>query len=448
MPTEGRNQPNVKRDFARRCALVVVVLGAAAGSLLTAIPASATLPAGQVAVALGGSDTTDSVMNQIAANAQFDNVTINGAVTRTYNIPAFSNTPKVVQGDADCTDVTWTKDPLAPGANTAPTKGNAPFGSSAGRNYLREEGDGIGPGSASGDAGCIDVARSSGGPRAINATNDLATFEYYAFALDAVSWATTSNKAPGTMTTAQLAAIYDCTTTDWGQLPGGTPGAIQRYIPQVGSGTRSFFLQEVLGKSSSYTPPTGVAGCPDSVLVEENNGTLVADADLDKAILPYSTALWDFQETNRLNPTIDLRRDARLGGITTAIGANGVATAAATSNAWSASGVQYKLDTAGVVNESNVKLVTPSPAYPGIRYVFDSGSNRPGYVAGRALFGFVNAAGAGNDGTKLCNGQGTATAARVFARNSILSAGLAPLNNTGPDPTKNVPGSTCRKYVP
>lgn len=460
----------MKRTLVRRCALATVAMGTALGSMGLPTPAGAAVPAGNIAIGIGGSDTSDKIMGQLVGptSAQFGGGAVTGTLpvgtsidhdrdpgtpnvqVHSYNIPALG-APKVVDGDADCSDVTWVQDPPA----GTPVKGEAPFGSSAGRDYLREESDGVGPVGTpatvvGGDDGCVDVARSSSGPRTLvpGSSSELSTFRYYAFALDSVSWATTSNKAPGTMTKAHLKEIYACTKTDWGQLPGGTPGPIQRYIAQAGSGTRAFFISDMLDGAN---PATGVAGCPDAISVEESNGSTVIADHLDKAIMPYSTAVWDFQETNRLNPSIDIRKDARLGGITTAIGADGVQTAAATPNIWVGSSNQYKLDTAGVVTENNVKLVTNPPSYPGIRYIFnviDTAANRPGYQAAAQLFGFVNLAGAGNDGTKLCAAAAPGGSARAFARSVILSNGFAPLATTGGKPGTNNAGSTCREYIP
>ena len=63
--------------------------------------------------------------------------------------------------------------------------------------------------------------------------------QYYAFAMDSVAVVSTSLAAPGTISQADLLKVYNCTFTDWSQLPGGGSGPIQRYIPQAGSGTRT-----------------------------------------------------------------------------------------------------------------------------------------------------------------------------------------------------------------
>lgn len=445
---------------------MATALATVLGTVATAAPAHAVLPAGQVAVAVAGSDTSDKVMGSILSSPLFNNttLTVNGAPTtvRAYNIPAFppAGTPFVVPGDGfGCSaDVSWVRDPLGPGASSPPTKGISPFGSSSGRNYLREETDGTGPQPApvvtGTDFACIDVARSSSAPRVIGTggSNDSASFKYTAFALDAQSWATTSIKAPAEMTQAELTAIFDCTITDWGQI-GGVPGVIQRYFPQSGSGTQAFFISDLLlNKTSSYLPPAAstVPGCPsDAIFVEENNGSLILDDHVDSAIVAYSSAVWAFQESNRTNPTIDIRKDIRMGGITTAAPEVVITRSPV---AWSGVDVQYSLDNSptGIVKEENSKLVDSTPAYPGIRYIFnvlDTVDNRPGYQAAFELFSFDNVSG-GSAGNKLCAATGPSGSARAFARGAIVSNGYLPLNTTGGNPAANIPGSTCRKYVP
>jgi ABC-type phosphate transport system substrate-binding protein len=433
-----------------------VAAGALAATFVAAAPAAhATLPAGQVAVAAAGSDTTETAMDSIMADLDNRTVTVNSAsvTERAYNIRANVTGSYSVPGDASCTDGSWSKDPLAPAANTAPTFGVSPFGSTAGRNYLAAENAGTGPGGPGGvpatsGAGCVDIARSSGAPRAAGG-GDKSTFEYYAFALDAVSWATTSLKAPATLTRQQITDIYDCNITDWSQLPGGQAGTIKRYFPQAGSGTRSFFISDVLvGKASSYVPPAaGTGACSASntlTLIEENEGQQIADADLDKAILPYSAAVWSFHAQNSINPTLDRRKGARLGGITTTAAVN------ASPVFWNGVDRQYQLDTAGVVTENNVKQANAGWSeaggnYPGIRFVYnvlDNNGNRPGYQAAFQLVGFQNVA-SGAKGP-LCDARPGGTGATEFA--IILSNGFAPLSNTV-NATSNLAGSTCRFYA-
>lgn len=457
----------MNRSFFRRALTGASALGIIAGSLVSgAAPAHAVLPSGEVAVAAGGSDTTEKAMNQIMASPLVNGrtVTINtGTVTaRTYNIPSFSSTPFVVPGDAsgavNCSnDVTWSKDPLAPASNSTPTVGIEPFGSGAGRNLLS-----VKSGTAT-DAGCMDVARSSASPRSASAagTTDKSTFEYYAFAMDAVAWGTTSMKAPATLTRQQITDIYNCNVTDWGAV-GGQPGPIQRYFPQKGSGTRAFFQSDILIGGIDPANFTN-ASCPAVILLEENqfnsnntySGGGFNPSDTDKSIVPYSAALWDYQAAQLGNPTIDFRNGVRLGGITTA------ASTPLTSSPvfWSANDFAYELSSVsaenpnGVVKESNIKQFNPSFSggtnvgeFPGIRYVYnviDRAQTLPGYQVAKQLLGFTNSTG-GAKGPLCDNATGGAGSA---LRGMITSNGFASLPATTFTPS-NLAGSTCRFFPP
>ncbi|MFD6425743.1 hypothetical protein [Streptomyces sp. NPDC060198] len=121
---------------------------------------------------------------------------------------------------------------------------------------------------------CIDFARSSRGAKT---TGTLLT--WIPFAKDAVSVAVRTDSAlyasgAQDLTTAQLKAIYQCTTTT---LNGVT---LTPLLPQTGSGTRSFFLEK-LGLTDAQ-----VGSCV-SQSVQENNG-LALDTAGD--IAPYSVA--------------------------------------------------------------------------------------------------------------------------------------------------------------
>lgn len=414
-----RKRPTVKSSLVKRCVRVGAVLGVASGFAATnATPAQAVVPPGQVVVSAAGSDTTEKVMNAI----------LNGV--NQYNIPAVPGVTSgsanfLVPGDAACIqDVTWVAaNPSPPAIQLAPN------GSGSGRTYLGNE-----QAAAAGQKGCVDIARSSSPPRTV-AAGDKASFEYYAFALDAVAWATPSLAAPGTITKQQLKDIYACNITDWSQLPGGGTGAIQRYLPQAGSGTRSFFISDML---DNITIPATGTNCPAVVEIEENKGNQIRTADYQKAILPYSAGTWVYQANNSVNPTLDLRKGVRLGGIITAPVATN-----ASAVAWNGSDGAFQLNTGtgplNVVNEANVKVNDPAPDYPGVRYVFNILDNlSPNYAEAAALVGFDNVGG----GTKspLCsNGK----------LSPILSFGFGPLSTAGnPGGNTNLAGATCRKFVP
>ena len=346
--------------------LRVGVLGAAvAGLLLTATPAlaapnpqdpipnntldkdnSGTVTTGDVIIAIAGSDTTYDVVNSIRAAMPAR------VKSHVFNVPPIltpAPAAMTVPGDASCAQVVY--DPAETGDTNYLTDSNNngrlvnPNGSSQGRDSLKQSADGsLTFGSATIDTGggCIDIARSSSRATGSAATN----LEQYAFALDTVGWATTSMKAPTSLTLVQLRAIYLCSSTgendanlgltqaqknvdadtvinNWAEV-GGAPGKISRVLPQTGSGTLSFFLSNVLGNSTQSTvAPNGRTGCDDVLQPQENDGSLLTTgnsganaARLDEYIVPYSVGKWAYQVKRSDNKTLDVRGGVRMGAIT------------------------------------------------------------------------------------------------------------------------------------
>ena len=227
--------------------LVSAVALTAAAVTLAAGPALADPPAGTTPAATDivgvGSDTVQAVFNQFSAD--------------------YTGTPKLYSWDATGTSPITTKT----GATSIPR----PNGSGAGIAALE-----------SSTKTTVDFARSSSALPAGAPTNDW----YIPFAKDAVSWAAnTGGNAPTNLTTADLTGIFStCTITKWSQItdiPGysGPATTIKAYLPQLSSGTRSFFLG-VVGAAGTCVQPT---------LVEENEGSdpVLTDAN---AIMPYSVA--------------------------------------------------------------------------------------------------------------------------------------------------------------
>ncbi len=401
----------MNRSLLSRGLAAGLAIASSAAFLVSVAP---TAHAAAPAIVAVGSDTTQDVMNVILTGA--DN----------YNVLAQQSTPKTVPSDTSCNVSQTYHTPAGAGEVLAPN------GSGAGRNALIAE-ETAGAGGT--PRGCIDIARSSGAPRGIGAGKDTATMQYYAFAMDSVGAASLSLSAPGTISQADLLKVYNCTYTDWSQLPGGGSGPIQRYIPQAGSGTRSFFLSDMLG---GFDPTTvSSASCPAvNQSIEENEATQVPTADHEKAIFPYSTGQWVFHANNKINPTIDLRNGAKmLGQVTTGLATN------ANTVRWNTVDGQYEPNigttASAPVNEANIKLNNPTPDYNGIRYVFNVlDTVSPDYTKARGLVGFDNVA----SGTKspLCsNGK----------RTTLISFGFAPLSLTGGGST-NLAGSSCRYYPP
>jgi ABC-type phosphate transport system substrate-binding protein len=127
---------------------------------------------------------------------------------------------------------------------------------------------------------CIDFARSARGRSSSDPSFGPGGVAFVTLAEDAVTYATqTTTDAPANLTTAQLAAIYNCTDTNWSQV-GGKNAAIQAFLPQTGSGLRSSFLTAI-GVSSP-------GSCVNSS-VQQNQGV---DPLLKtpQAVVPYSVA--------------------------------------------------------------------------------------------------------------------------------------------------------------
>lgn len=379
----------------------LAVAGLASMGLLGAL--TGCLPADNVSqtITLAGSDTTQDVMAALATQYNAD-PTNNPDPDTIVNVLSVEASPKTAPADANCVAKTY-HTPAGPGEVLAPN------GSSAGRNALKD--------SVNAGDGCIDIARSSGAPRAIG--QDLATFKYVAFAMDAMAYASASSKAPANLTLAQFRGIYNCTYTDWSQV-GGSAGPIQRYYPQTNSGTWQFFLSDLLGGADPRLVSTG--SCPAAISTQENTGEVIANnGDQEKAIVGYSAGNWVAQARGTAP-------DQRQGQTIRSLDGQNVVTG---------SGATAALNTAGPVVESNVKINNPTPAYVGIRYVFNVfDETSTSYTQAIRLFGFLNTTDA-SDKSPLCKGQKAST---------ITDYGFAPLDTTVS--ARNQNGSTCRLYTP
>jgi len=295
---------------SRRIAVKVGAVAAAAIALagFGAQSASA-LPAAdgvRQQVVFAGSDTTFDFIKSYAATWQASSSNNTGSAADILTVlPPVSSTTTTVAADANCGAQTW-------GTATLPY----PNGSSAGITALANS-------AAAGNA-CVDVARSS---RAKGGT-DPATLKFFGFARDAVSVATYGAKI--NVSQAQLQDIYACRTTLWQNIPGsGKTGTIVRYLPQAGSGTRSFFISSLLGGAN---PAPNSAACP-LIEVQENVGSQVSAANQPRAILPYSVAQWVYQNRAPANGAVDLTAGNfidSIDGVSPSTGDGSTAAAAAT----------------------------------------------------------------------------------------------------------------------
>jgi ABC-type phosphate transport system substrate-binding protein len=135
--------------------------------------------------------------------------------------------------------------------------------------------------SSDGKVLCTNYARSSRSRSPSDPAFAPGGVAFVDLAGDAVTWsAQATTNAPATLTTAQLAAIYNCTDTNWSQV-GGANAPIHAFIPQSGSGTRSFFLSAI----GVATPGSCVSDAGGTLQENEGVNPVLNDPN---AIFPYS----------------------------------------------------------------------------------------------------------------------------------------------------------------
>jgi phosphate transport system substrate-binding protein len=375
-----------------RAIRVFSALAAAAVVAAPALPSAQAVPPPNTTVdelAVVGSDTTQDVMGSYTT--VWNGLRTNASLR---NIPAFGGGTQTVPGDSvtSCGAQTYAVAPTAPGTGQIV----APNGSSAGLAALKAS-------VAAGD-GCVDIARSS---RGRDVTKDLATTEFYAFATDSVTWAAFPGKAPASknLTLAQLKGIYDCTFTNWNQV-GGTNQAIQRYLPQAGSGTRSFFTGTVLGFDPTAAGFVTVNPCPAvNQSLPENNGSVFTAAAKPGAIIPHSVGQWIAQGNGTVSP------DNRNGVFVGKIGGVAVTSGTAPSLA----------PTAAAFTVPNPTATPPVAGFIGARYVYNViDTTSPQYLAARGAVGYTPFGGSAGV-SKLC------TPGAAGFGSTISSFGFRPL---------------------
>ncbi|MFD2416364.1 substrate-binding domain-containing protein [Amycolatopsis pigmentata] len=358
-----------------RTARFVGVSAAAAGVCLLATGTANAVPAPDgipEVVAAAGSDTIYDVTGAIFTAANHD--AGNTDPDQFVNVPPVLAAGQTFKVPGDFYDNGTTYDA---------TTNTPPNGSGSGKTALAN--------AAAAGTAAIDVARSSS-PRS---SSDPATFEYYGFAKDGVSWSASSTGAAAkvsSLTLAQLRGIYSGTITNWNQV-GGADAPIKVYLPQAGSGTRAFFTGTVLGFDPLTKPVTVHT-------FQENEGATIPAADQAAAIAPYSAAQWVAQA----NGTATDKRGGFFEGDLTGAGTDGVPIVARTGAKWAP-------------NFSDGFLGSRT-----VYYVLDSRS--PSYRAALRYVGF-DATG----GSPLCSGSLAGT---------LSDYGFKPL-------AKNGNGITCTK---
>lgn len=176
-------------------------------------------------------------------------------------------------------------------------------------------------------SGVFDFARSSSAPSAseLSTTGELV---YVPMAIDRVRYAThASGSAPTSLTQTNLQQLYSTgstvvsgttlTATTWNGSA-AVIGDVTLYIPQDGSGTRSYWAG-LMGISATslpnwvfdrYVPATGLpTKLTTGTIVQEHDGTVLQE-DLDGtevALVPYSVSQYTAQE-NFLDTGVEDRR--------------------------------------------------------------------------------------------------------------------------------------------
>ncbi len=291
----------------KKLAVTAGVLTGIAGSALMASPAHAVPGASNPGSTLTavGSDTTYWMMYGLHNQYNVDStVNTESPKDRVINVPPVVSAPfpagTETVADGNCAAITYDAGNLPPN------------GSSAGITALNNDG-----------TGCIDFSRSSRGQKVTDPSSD----EFYAYALDGLSWARfAGSHSPVNLTQQNLIDIYTCDPTtglpfvsDWASV-GGTAGTIKKYAPQTSSGTYSFFNSKIL---NGATIDAGCNGSHLSTFLEEHDARGVLAADKTNAILPFSYAQWTAASKAVI---ADLRNGTTLGQI------NGVKASSSTIN--------------------------------------------------------------------------------------------------------------------
>jgi ABC-type phosphate transport system substrate-binding protein len=209
-----------------------------------------------------GSDTTQGVMNALS------------------KVVAINNVPQIASWDA-ATASGQTFNTGKSGCSSVPR----PSGSNNGIIALVND--------RNAGTHCLQFARSSTDNHTSHAGDHLT---YIPFATDAVSYATTeTSQINRNLSVGTLAKIYNCDAS----IPANT---FEPLLPQFGSGTRKFFLENVLhvsgGDVSTYTTDHPcVKDSLNGVPLLENTGNLLQD---DKQIEPYAISSWIAQTTKNV----------------------------------------------------------------------------------------------------------------------------------------------------
>ena len=235
------------------------------GGTTTAVKVTVLAAPAETAIVGVGSDTYQSVGDQFSGDY---NATLTGTSTRPlYNWDATNPTTGAI-GDSITTKSGCTSIVRPDGGSAGLTAMDANAKTSDGTQF------------------CIDFTRTARGRSSSDPPFAPGGVGFVSLAEDAITWSSqTTTDAPSNLTTAQLAAIYNCADTNWSQV-GGKNAAIKPFLPQTGSALGKQFLTDI-GVSNA-------GSCVNSS-VQQNEGV---DPQLNspQVIFPYSVAKWIAQK--------------------------------------------------------------------------------------------------------------------------------------------------------
>ncbi|MYS19780.1 Ig-like domain (group 3) [Streptomyces sp. DvalAA-14] len=258
-----------------RLASAVVVAAIAVSGTVLATPAMADPPAATFRPLVGvGSDTTQDVLNALAGDSV--NGTSYAATAVTADGQGIASYDAIEPG----TGSTSSKITTRKGGPSFPR----PNGSGPGRNALTASLDGHAFGAGPGVSGVaipdqVDFARSSGGPSASGTA-----LTYVPLARDAVGVAAKGSLLQN-LTVDELHDLYSSASPEVNGVP------VHPFIPQVGSGTRKFFLAAIGLTDSDIQPNVGI--------VQENQANPALT--LDNSLVPFSVGSW-IAQNNGVSP--------------------------------------------------------------------------------------------------------------------------------------------------
>jgi hypothetical protein len=258
-----------------------------------------------------GSDTTQDLNNGLAAVVR--------DVSGQLILGSWDATVPATQGDFIVTHTDGTSIPRPNGSGQGLAALKAAVG---GTTLTNARGTSSGPL----DSTDLQFARSSSGV----APSTTGAYSYVPLAVDAVTYALAgaNTTLPRNLTVAQLTAIYSANNGDMITVGGTTyvigdegyaDATLHPFLPQTGSGTRSFFLAQLgLSEGSIGSAVKWVYGAQEA-MVQEHDGSVLAA--VPNSIVPFSIAQYIAQSNaDKLSaaynvPVTDRRHSAALGQV-------------------------------------------------------------------------------------------------------------------------------------